>query len=133
VCVTLFLTWDKWQSCLFNISKQIWLPGSPSMPQSLPGTGLGCHTPPSTLNSHRPGGGLPFHLRLFPIQSKRFGYLPHPHPLFFLLTSGCCTWILCPPTPPHIWSHILWIPADVPVHASTYVLLHIYINILHHT
>lgn len=43
--------------------------------QSLPDTGCGWHTPPSTPELSSPGAGLPVPQRLLPIQSRYFDYL----------------------------------------------------------
>lgn len=53
---------------IFYISKQTWIPGSPSILQSLSGVSF-----PPTLNL--PAQGLlPFPQRLFPIQSRHLGF-----------------------------------------------------------
>lgn len=44
--------------CLFNVSKQTWPSGSPSIPQSIPVTRYGWHTPPPTLNFSVQGLGF---------------------------------------------------------------------------
>jgi hypothetical protein len=49
---------DKGLWCIFNISKWTWLPGSPSIPQSLPVTGPGWHTSHSALNFPAQGPGF---------------------------------------------------------------------------
>ena len=52
---------DRGLRCIIYILRQIWPPGSPSIPQFLPGTPC----PKSELS--RPGVGLPFPKRLVPI------------------------------------------------------------------
>ena len=54
-----FQTQDKPLRCLFNISKRTWLPGSPSIPQSLPVTGYDWHTAPSMPELFTPRVGFP--------------------------------------------------------------------------
>jgi hypothetical protein len=54
-----FKFWDKWLKCLFNISKQMWHPCSPSVLQPLPATSSSSFASlPPTLNSLAQGAGL---------------------------------------------------------------------------
>lgn len=80
-----FQSLDKWLRYLFNIPKWTWLPGSPSIPQSILVTGRGCHTLLSILNF--PTLGLGF---LFPGSSSLYNpdilFLP-PLSLHALLLS----------------------------------------------
>lgn len=45
-----FQTWDRWLRCPFDIATQIWPPGSPYIPQSLPDTEPFCLVYPSPLS-----------------------------------------------------------------------------------
>jgi hypothetical protein len=111
--------------CLQNIPKQTWPPGSPSIPQSLPVTEFGWHTPTSTLNSPAQGlgcpsaGGSPYIIQTFwlpilctfgllaavlgfPLSSLSLFPSSFPTPLRIRTTLDSprhvCLWLCPPPT-----------------------------------
>lgn len=111
-------TWDKWQRC---IPKWTWLPGFPSIPQSLLVPGQGWHIPPSELSSR--GAELSLPLETFPYITQTFcsSSLPclHVHAPFpsfptwtslasFLGTSEPAGELL-PPKPAFVYFNLAWI------------------------
>lgn len=106
-----FQTGDKWLRCLFDVSKQTWLPGFLNIPQSLPVTGYSLNTPLSILNFPAQGLGCP---------SPRFGYLP----FLYLWPPDCCTWFPLSPLTRLRVICLLWTFPDVT--ASHYAFPFIY-------
>lgn len=118
-------TQDKWLGCLFDTSKQSWLPGSPSIPQPLCVTGsswLAYSVPYSELSRSGSWAVLPYIFQTFWLPTPFVSlpsWLPHLVPLSpFSFPSQLPQW------PSSIWSCPRWILPDVPV--SFYTLPSLY-------
>lgn len=78
-------TRDKGLRCLLMYPSRCWLPGSPSIPQSLPVTGHSWLAYPALYPEFsNPGAGIPFPQLLFPYIIQTFG----PRGPFGLLAPG---------------------------------------------